>query len=185
MRGMGRVFQRNGHWAIYYYAKGDRVESVARALGKSPEKVTRQDAVRLLRHRLAEKARGETVALVDERLTVADALDAYEAHLVVKGKKMGSMRKTMRAVKRWLGDRRVSSLTLQSLEEAAAQALGTWKPGTVQTYLYGLRAACALAKRHKRLAHVSDFPKIAVKNARQGFFDRADLWCICRRRSMT
>jgi len=169
---MGRAFKRNGHWSIYYYAKGDRVESVARALGIPPEKVTRQDAERLLRRRLAEKARGEIVALPDTRLTVAEILDAYEAHLEIGGAKMGPMRSLLRAVKRWLGDRRVQALTLHALEEAAAQALRIWKPGTVQTRLYGLRAACVLAKRHQRLAHVPDFPTITVRNARQGFFER-------------
>jgi len=183
MRGLGRVYQRGAGraWWIAYYAGGrDRRESVARALRKPVGQVTLRDAERLLKHRLAQKARGEILAAPAQRLTVSALMDHYEAHLVTKGvKRLASIRSHIKAVRRWLGDRRAASLTTATLKEAidtelATRPRPTAKPyarGTVKTRLYTLRAALEVAKQDRLLAAVPDIPALTVDNTRQGFFE--------------
>jgi integrase len=185
-RGFGRVYRRpnrqDGHWYVYWYAKGDHHESVAKALGKPHDQVTERDAERLLDLRLKQKLKGEVVSVRRHRLTVAQLLDAYRAHLDVKGiKNAKDADAVVRAVKTWAGGLSVTSLTREKLTALAQDLLrreyvvkGARRPysrGTVKVRLGTLHAAMAYGHDELGLPPPPRFPALKVDNARTGFFD--------------
>lgn len=178
MRGFGRAYQRaTGTWAIAYYVHGREVrESVAKLVGKPPRQVSQRDAERAFRQRLAEVQSGTFVEPTAAHATVNEILDAYLAHCRLKGRKaVGDIQNVLNHLRRAFGSDRVRALTAARLETWAAAQLGAGRPrGTVQLHLAYLRAALNLARRQGRLASVPPVPAVEVRNARRGFFERAE-----------
>lgn len=175
--GGGRTYRRGNAWWIYYHDQTTRRESVATALSKPVEAVTEQEAKRLLRHRLDQRAKGRSVLPKHERATVAQLLDDYERHLeVAKPTTVDGLRSQVRAVRGWLGTERVARLDLPALEAAAREReQAGWARGTIKTRLGVLHAALRYWERCRRVAYVPPMPQIKVDNARQGFFEAEDV----------
>ena len=120
---------------------------------------------------------GRFVGPKNERVTVNEILDAYLAHCRLKGAKaVGDIQNALNHVRRAFGSEHVLAVTAARLEAWAAEQLGAGRPrGTVKLHLAYLRAAMNLARRQGRLVSVPPFPAIEVQNARQGFFERAEV----------
>lgn len=182
-RGTGSLRKRkNGGWQISYYRDGTEVrEAVARALGKPPSAVTRSEAERLLRRRLHALAAGTYVGPKAERLTVRDLITGYLADL--------GMRKGASAVTRHgpvtaqlapLLDRRASTLTSGEVTAWIASRRAVSAPQTINHGVGLLSAAFRYAWKTERIARRPYLPRLPVKNARQGFFEREEFAAIAR-----
>ncbi len=181
-RGDGRHYQRPNKagmlcWYIWWWANGkDNYLSVAKELHKRPEDVTEKDAQALLRKRLRLKWTGAAPAS-PKRVTGRTVLAAYRVHLELKFKrkqqrwshlpahllerKAKSYRGTLRevdAVERWLGDELVTPTMYPVLEAKAAQLLGPFKAGTIQSRFALFKAACKEAVRAGLLSAMPLFP---------------------------
>jgi site-specific recombinase XerD len=185
LRGDGSIKQRRNRggqlvWYIRWWQDGrGRHQSVAAALHKPPEKVTRQDAEKLLRERLKEKwSRTTPVAPKAGRLRVKELLAAYLKHLAFEEKKSlrGTSNEVLR-IKAWIGDELVSALTYSRLEELAAELRqltylrgGRRQPyarGTVKSRMALLHAAFRYGEKVGLVPVTPRFPTVKADNPRQ------------------
>ncbi len=179
-RGQGRVFDRprgsKKNWSIaYYWRNHEQREAVARALGKQPEKVTREDAERLLKARLRQLAEGRSAGANGERVTVNEVLDAYLQHLrVKKAKSYPQLASHLRRVRRGFGHERAAALTRTRIEAwVEQQRTAGFADGTIKVWVALLRAALRLAE--EELPRLPKFPAIRVDNARRDFYERDEV----------
>lgn len=174
VRGTGRAWQRKaGGWTIAYYVNGvEQRESVASALNKPPAAVTEREAHTLLTERLAAIGRGVPVAAAAGRMTVADAIENWYAHLVERKAKSlkpaASRRKHLRAL---LGDVRITQLTPELVRQryTAARREAGVTDGTIHSELLSLTGALNLLHKEGRLTHVPFIPKPPAPPARQNY----------------
>ncbi len=167
-KGQGGVYRRGDVWWIRYSHRGQKHR-------ESSESTRRSDAVSLLQKRLGE-IHGGRFAPAGKVTTVATILE-----LVVEDYKAQGRRSLARCefavddLTDALGDTRARDLTYSELNAYAAnrRAKG-WRPATIATNLAILRRGYTLARKAGLCAARPEFPVIAVDNARQGFFERAD-----------
>jgi len=187
MRGDGKIYEKHGipgNWYVTIYQRGvggqrgrEVDKSVATFLGKSPRSATRADAVRLLRQLQADRRQG--AEYIDPRVTVAQVVDAYAA-----GQRLRNQKPThhLEMLKRWLGHRLATSLTLSALTElAAAKEIprGPWRRSTIATRLGFLRTAMTYAVRAQMIAGVPPFPKLEFDNVRRQVPTMVEVEEIC------
>jgi integrase len=173
-RGDGRVFQRGRRWWVSYYVRGVNY----RRPGGDAEEAARD----FLRKTLKEIAAGRHVTPREERVTVAELLSAYEDHLVMnEAKSLVSFRAHAKAVRIAFGRFRAVDLTTEHVERFKKRLLESEKEGerraraTVNRYVETLRAAFNLARRQRRISTIPYFPLLTLRNARKGFFEKAEV----------
>lgn len=167
--GKGRIFYRADReaWFIAYTHRGQEIREKA---GK-----TEDDAERLLKKRMREKERESFIGPQEQRVTVAELLDARTTHLTNKGAKSSSWRSHMAVIRQHFGIDHAAAITAERLERFVAEERKEGKkPATINRELGELRSAYRLAVRQKRLSHhsVPYFPMQSESgNTRRGFFE--------------
>src|SRR5687768_14678762 len=77
IRGMGRTLKRGNRWWIAYYVNGhEQRESASKVLGRPDAGLNEKDAEKALKLRLQEIHGGRWVGAKQERVTLAELLDA-------------------------------------------------------------------------------------------------------------
>lgn len=169
-RGEGSVFQRGRVWWVAYYIAGELVRESSR----SPNKAA---AVRFLRRRLGELGAGTYTGPSAEKVRFEDLAAMLRAAYAVEDRRSGKRAEQALAnLATVFGGMRALEITLPRLtaylahRRAAAAA-----PATAAYELAILRRAFTLAVRSNLLPRRPAFPILSVENARQGFFEPADM----------
>lgn len=172
--GVGRVLLRGRIWWIQYSVRGERYR-------ESSGSESRQDAVRLLKRRLAEAETGNAVSARAERVTLLELEAALARHYQRESRRSG--RRATQAfanLKAAFGTTPVLRLSTNDLEDYAdrrradASAWPSGKAASIATVRYELailRKAWRLLLAAKQLPTMPAFPTLRVNNARQGFFE--------------
>lgn len=174
-RTTGKVYLRRGvAWWISYRARGKEYrESVTRALGLPPNTATKADAEALLHSRLEEVYAHRLIEPSRRRVTMGELLDTLLLDYQVRQVK--SIRRftyTINNLKKQIG-----AVQAQSLTPADMLAfVKMWQdrglaPAYIRDHLVILGQAMRLGVLYKRLREAPALPKIAVRNARQGFIE--------------
>jgi len=114
--------------------------------------------------------------------TIGHILSAYRASRQQAGCKGQSIASVLKDLAVRLGDKPVSSLCTQDIEQmvAAMQAEG-YKPSTTQGRVSYLRAAMRYGQRCGLVNSLPYFPSLKFHNARQGFFEADEFErIVCR-----
>jgi integrase len=155
---------------------------------REPGGRTDKEARKKLKHRLNEVA-NHTTGLRhfqgprQERLTVEDLLHALEREYDIHGRKsLPQLRSHLRHIRRFFSMDRALSVTTDRLRDyiAARQRDGA-APASINRGLEGLQRAFALAVEGGLLSFAPRVPSLQERNARQGFFERADFEAIMGR----
>lgn len=176
MRGDGRIFQlrradgslRSSRWWIAYSGNGREIRESA---GK-----TEAEARKILRARLKQLASGRWIEPEQERLTIGELLDSYEAHLQTRhAKATRSIHSHLRPVRAAFGDKRGANLRVADLESYRRERLAVGMARqTIDHELGALRAAYSLAKKQERISRVPHFPMFRENNVRRGWVDLSE-----------
>jgi integrase len=169
--GDGRVFYRanRGVWCIAYYKNG---EEIRETVGKDEA-----TARALLKRKVKAKERDDFVTPHEQRITVAQLLDARETHLTNNGAKSRSWRSHIAVIRQHFGMDRAATVTADRIERFVAEERAAGKsPATVKNELVEMRAAYRLAVKQRRIKPhmVPYFPMPTVSNTRKGFFEPED-----------
>lgn len=167
-RGLGRIYRRKKTkcWWLQYHHRG-------KLYRESSGSEHRQDAVRLLRKRLAEMGAGRVVGPQPEKVTFEDmaamVLDDYRVNGRRSADRVGYSISHLR--KAFGHDRAVDITTdrisryVRDRQEAGAA------PATVVQEIACLRRMFNLGLRAGKLGQRPYFPTIRVQNTRSGFFE--------------
>jgi len=184
-RGLGRVYQpvykdkRTGArktsavWWVECSFRGKK----HRESSESPDKPV---AVRLLRRRLGEIARGRLAGPDLEKTTLEDLgrilLDDYR----VNGRKtLKNVRGSLKALGTFFGSTSYArDITLDRLNAyVAARLAGGRKPATVHNDLAALKRAFHLAENAGKAVR-PPFPTLTIRNTRTGFFEEPEFRAV-------
>ena len=170
--GQGGIFKRGAGWWIRYAQDGRQVK-------ESTSSTDRKMAQALLTLRLGEIRAGKVPGGLAARITLAELAELgiaeYKAN---KRKSVKHLELHWRHLLNYFGETtRAITITTDRLIRFTAdmQARG-YANATVNLRLASLARAFSLMVKAKRLSRdqVPDFPYLEVRNARQGFFERAD-----------
>lgn len=165
--GEGRVFLRGQRWWIAYYRPGREVR-------ESSGTDNQRHAERLLGDRLRQIGAGTFVGLHQNRITLAELLEAFRIELLSREPKgWRSLKGLFPRLTAALGHHRAIDVMPEHLHRyyQDLREAGTAK-ATAANYLWCLKAAFKLGVRHRRIPQVPDFPRIGkLRNARQGFVE--------------
>jgi integrase len=189
-RGDGRVFTRNGssYFWIAYYHHGKEHREVARhvrtgnKIGATDE--GRREAEKFLKHRLgeiaAERHGGRPfVGPQQERITVAELLDALEADYNLRAKWNNRVASSMKPLRDYFGECRAVQVASETVDNFIAELLRgdlaseipPKAPATVNRSTQLLAQAYKLAIRRRHLVTAPAIRRLSeAGNARQGFF---------------
>lgn len=178
----GRYWKRkNGSWAIAVYVDGqEQRESVARAIGKPAGEVTERDAIALLEYRKRELAQGRYVPLVEAKRPFRELFTSYLEDVRLRERHGPDPCYQTMILDRW-GTTLASNITPAAIRRWATD-LGAkgYAPGTCVQAMAYLRAALRLAVADNRLGRMPTFPKVRLRNARQGFFEPEQFTAVHR-----
>ena len=194
-RGNGRVFIRKGSsylWIAYYHG-GKEHREVARNVrtGKKIEATAekgQREAEKFLNHRLgemaAEKHGGRPfVGPQQERITVAELLDALKDDYKLRGKWSNRIASSMKPVRDHFGLWRAIQVTGEAVDNFISellrgdlvQKIPARAPATVNRSTQLLAQAYKLAIRRGRLVTAPSIRHLSeAGNARQGFFTETE-----------
>jgi integrase len=193
-RGNGRVFTRDGssYFWIAYYHHGKEHREVARhaRTGNKIEATEggRREAEKFLKRRLDEIA-GERhggrpfVGPQQERLTVAELLDALEADYTLRGKWNNRVASSMKPLREYFAECRTVQVTSEVVDNFIAELLRgdlareipSKSPATINRSTQLLAQAYKLAIQRRRLATAPAIRRLSeAGNARQGFFTETE-----------
>ena len=177
--GSGRVFKRKrGGWCVAYFVRGHEVrESVAKLLGKPPAQVTEREAQRVLTRRVAEVQGGAFVGLDNERRAVRAVMEDYFRNLNLRRGPEAAQeaRVDIARLPASILDTPAARLQTASVEAWFEEALeDEYSPATINLTIGRLCAGLRYAWKCGRLSRVPYLPRLGVRNARQGFFERAE-----------
>jgi integrase len=173
-RGEGSVFRRGRLWWISYYVRGRQVQ-------ESSGSALERDAVKLLRQRLGEVATGTHVGPKAAAVTFEHLTKLLDDHYEVR--RLRSARRMREAVVRLaehFAGQKALDITRAALMDYQAVRGRTAAPATASYELAILRKAFSLATDAGMLPRAPKFPKLGVSNARQGFFEDAEIEALCR-----
>lgn len=188
MRGEGRIFQRGRRWWIAYWGfkpNGDSGEV------REPGGDTDEEARDLLRRRLREvanhrdgirKFRGPH----QERITVAELLDSLVADY--RQREIKSLRQTvgedgkgghLKPIRAYFGPFRALAVSPDRVRRYIAdrQKAGL-SSAKINRETELLSRAFKLAAEEGKLSHCPKIPALAERNARNGFFERAEFEAV-------
>ena len=162
-------------WWIDYSIRGERYRESAKT-------TVRAEALKLLRHRLAEHASGR-YAPNAERVTLEQLVEGFRRHYALTGRRsLARAEQAFKRLRKYFGaetpavDLTASRLEAYAVDRGREQVRGrTAAAATVRYELACLRKAMSLAVRNGLIATRPVFPSIAANNVRQGFFEDAEL----------
>jgi integrase len=170
--GQGRIYSRGGWWYVEYWHRGEQYREATHSR-------ERADAVNLLKLRCGESAQGRLVGPVAEKLTLGDLLDTVRADYTLNQRK--SKPPLARLLAFFGDDARALDLTHDALTRYAGKRLAEGaKPATVRNELAVLGRGFTLAHQAGKLSQRPPLPTVKVQNARQGFFEPADLAAVLK-----
>jgi integrase len=152
---------------------------------REPGGRTEVEARRLLRRRQRELA-VHTAGLRlfqgprQERVTLGDLLKALEEDLEVRGRRsIRQVKSHLKPVRAFFTDIPALAVTPERLRDyvRARQDAGS-APATINRQLELIRRAFTLAAEAGTVTYVPCMPRLPERNARQGFFERADLEAV-------
>ena len=188
MRGDGRVFRRGSRWWIAYYAPQGRRSVERRESGGLTEK----EARRKLKQRLQEIAVHKSglrpfQGPEHERVTIEELLQALEQDYEIRGRKsLNTLKSHLRHIRHALGLDRAVAITPKRLREyVVSRQQANAAPASINRELEGLQRAFALGMEAGTIIVVPKFPSLPERNARQGFFERADFQAVLKNISDT
>src|SRR2546425_2256814 len=177
-RGLGRVFQasykdsksggrkRTATWSIEYSYRGRRYY-------ESTGSRRRNDAVQLLRQRLAEIGQGRLIGPDASKTTFDDLAQMLVDDYVINGRKtLKDARGAVKRLRECFGRDHAMDITadrvaafIRARQEAGAQ------PATINNHLAALKRMFTLAIRAGKIGQRPYIPCLAVHNVRTGFFE--------------
>ena len=174
-RGLGRVYQRKRTtaWWIQYYHRGKLYRESA---GSS----VRNDAVKLLRRRLAEMGDGRVFAADAEKVTFEDLVQLVlnDYHLQ-KRRSLDRVEHGLKHLRPFFGQDRAVEISSERIAEYIRQReTAGAKTATIVQELATLRRGFSLAVRVGKLDRRPYFPTIRLQNARTGFFELAEFQAL-------
>jgi integrase len=176
MRGLGNVYQRGQIWWVRYPHGGREYRESARS-------ADRQDAVRLLRHRLASLTPGKLGGpSEEERLSFEDLASDYIQDRTVRGAAGACLQWSKSRVanlKTHFAGMRASEITTHRMREYARKrlALGA-APGTVNRDFGVLSRMFTLAMQADRIGRRPHIPRLRENPPRQGFMEHGEYLAI-------
>ena len=112
--------------------------------------------------------------------TVAHCLDTYQARCDREGITSEAIPSILKHLAARLGTLALTDVTTQHVEEMiSAMQTQDYKPATIQSHIAYLGAAMRYARKRGELVELPYFPTLKFDNARQGFFEPAELDAIC------
>ncbi|MDA0328838.1 MAG: site-specific integrase [Gemmatimonadetes bacterium] len=166
----GAVARELPTWWIDYSFRGKRYR-------ESSESEKKKDATDLLRKRMAEVGSGTLIGPTEEKVTFEDLADMIETDYTVNGRRSGGRLKTsLTHLRGVFGTSRAIDITSDRVNRyiAARQKEGAAN-ASIQKELAALKRAFNLAVQARRLSTRPYIPGVKVDNARQGFFEWAEL----------
>ena len=174
---MGQLKRRGSIWWVRYYRDGRRFEESTRS-------DRREDAVRLLKVREGDVARGLPVTPKIGRLRFDEAADDVLNDYRVNGKRSldDVRRRFVLHLLPFFGGRRMSTLATPDVRVyiAQRQAAGA-SNATVNRELTALKRAFSLALQSGKLLARPHIPLLREANARTGFFEREQIDAVVPR----
>jgi hypothetical protein len=184
-RGLGTIYQRGSTWWIQYFWRGKKYCET------SGSKV-RMVALKLLRRRLGELARGQYHARDMEKTTFEDlALLIEQDYRINRKASLKRMERALKNLRAYFGISYALDITLDRLNAYVEKRQNDWVPNrptehialaSIKYELSILRRAFRLAQRANR-AICPPFLTITVHNTRKGFFERPQFEAVRRRLS--
>lgn len=174
---MGTIFQRGGSFQVQFYRAGRKFRETVR----SPH---REDAVRLLKQREGEIARGRPLFSHADRLTFdAVAKDFITDYQVNAKKSLGKARKTVQKLTEFFSGWKVVNITTPTIRTYVERRQREgFSNGTINRDLAALKRMFSLAVKASLLSH--DYrPSISMlKEAppRSGFFEPEQFQTVLR-----
>ena len=180
MRGNGRIFKRNGSsrlWCAYYLRGKEFRESTGETDSNKAEKFLKRRLKEVGADQIGAKA---FVGPQQERVKIAELLDALEADYKLRGKDSMQARSNFKRVRLDFGLQRACSLTAEQVDRYVEQRLTEGAaPASINRITQVLGQAYTLAIERK---HLSNAPKIRhlseAGNVRQGFFSESEFRAV-------
>ena len=169
-RGTGSLFRRGAIWWMKYSVND-------RAVRESAGTTSRRVAEKRLQQRLGEVGTGAHIGQAAERLRFEDLVEMVTADYALKqNRSTARMERATRALAGRFAGVKALAITYDRLAAYAAERLADELAlATIQYELAILRRGFTLAVRARRLPARPAFPTITVQNARQGFFEPAQV----------
>lgn len=170
-RGMGFLFQMPGssNWWIGYSVNGKRFRETSRSSN-------RQDAVKLLKRRIAAAQTGGPVGPDPEKTTLAELVSMIRNEYVANGRNLRAITAPLdHLVRHFGGELRAVNLTTDKIISYVTerQQAGA-KNSTINRSLSALKRAFTLAERAGKLARRPHLPMLEENNARSGFLSHGE-----------
>jgi integrase len=188
VRGDGRVYQQGSRWWVGFRTGGKEIREAARLPDRDgvlrPAK-NETEARRFLKARVRTVLGGQFLGPEEERLTVAELLDALQARAAAKG--LRSEKKTKshgKALRRFFALTRAVDVTAEHLTRYSSERVAAGRAAaTVNRELEVLRHAYRLAVQSKRLSpgRVPYVELLPVDNVRTGFFTAGEVGALISR----
>jgi integrase len=173
-RGEGSLFLRGRIWWICYSVRG-------RQLQESSKSEKEKDAVRLLRQRLGEVATGTHIGPKAEAVTFENLMKLLAEHYEVRRLRSAMrMRGAVAHLAEHFAGQRALEITSAALAGYQLVRSRSAAPATASYELAMLKKAFSLATKMSVLPRAPNFPNLTVSNARQGFFEEAEVEALCR-----
>ena len=169
-RGTGSLFLRNATWWMKFHLNGQAVR-------ESAGTTSRRVAERLLQKRLGEIGVGSYISQDAGKVTFEDLMTMVKDDYTIKGNRSAArMERATRALSGRFAGMKALAITYEALAAYVTERLAAKiAPATAQYECAVLRRGFTLAVRARRLPSRPAFPTIAVQNARQGFFEPAQI----------
>ena len=167
-RGGGRIFLRGRTWWIEFWSRGRQLRESARTTDED-------QALSHLRVRIADRERGLHLGPRSSEVTFANLeqmlLDDYRAN---ERKSLASIGYRLQHLRRYFGDFSASEITPDSVTRFLAKRREA-SAATLHYEVAILKRMLNLAVRAGKLDSCPSLPTVIVRNARSGFFERAEL----------
>lgn len=160
-------------------------------IGIGGEKVTLSTGCRNIKdarkwriQKLAELGKGNSLTLQSGKVTFDDLMKLLtDDYTINERKSLADLPTRIEHLKRYVGHLKASEITTDRLTNMAVGLKGEgYANATVNVILAALHRAYSIAWKTRRLSRdaVPHFPYLEVRNARKGFFERAELDAVLR-----
>ena len=165
---MGTVFVRGASFQIQYYRAGKKFRETVRS-------TRREDAIRLLKQREGEIARGRPLFTHADKITFEVLAKDFITDYEVNGKRsVGKARKTVKKLTEFFGGWKVANITTPAIRTYIEhRQRDGFSNGTINRDLAALKRMFSLAVKASLLSHdhKPDIPMLKEASPRAGFFE--------------